>query len=112
MKTSARDYRYPYMVNEGIKAVTVDRAKAEHFLHLCSEGDLEGLQAALHRGYDVNSQDWRGWCGLKEALMKRHIGLAIFLLEQETIDVNFVSHGGTTVLHDVAQAYIQKVEVS
>ena len=48
------------MAQEGIEAKTVDCAKAEVCVNLCSEDDLEGVQAALQSGTDVNGQDRSG----------------------------------------------------
>ena len=48
------------MAQEGIEAKTVDCAKAEVCVNLCSEGDLEGVQAALRSGTDVNGQERSG----------------------------------------------------
>ena len=71
--------------------------------HLCSEGDLEGVKAALQSGVDVNSRDALGYTGLMRALWKRHTAVASLLLEQEGIDVNIVARGAETALHEAAR---------
>ena len=60
--------------------------QAEQFVDLCSRGDLEGVRAALQRGFDVNSK-WSRQTGLMKALQKKHIAVISLLLEQEGIEL-------------------------
>ena len=77
---------------------------AEEFLDMCYKGDLEGVQAALQSGVDVNSQDSsNGQTGLMRALMLERTAVGILLLGQEGIDVNILARGGETALHEAAR---------
>ena len=77
---------------------------AEEFLDMCYKGDLEGVQAALQSGVDVNSQDRsNGQTGLMRALMLERTAVGILLLGQEGIDVNILARGGETALHEAAR---------
>ena len=46
---------------------------AAEFVKMCSDGDLEGVRAALQSGVDVNSRDGLGETGLMRALSLIHI---------------------------------------
>ena len=75
---------------------------AQEFVMLCLNGDLEGVQAALQSGADVNSQDEIGKTGLMAALIGRRTALVRLLLEQEGIDIKICDYSGRTALYDAA----------
>ena len=79
------------------------------FVGLCSEGDVEGVQAALQSGTDVNSTDEAGYTGLMMALMGRQTAVARLLLEQEGIDINTCDNYGQSALHWAA-SYAENIE--
>ena len=72
---------------------------ADQFGRLCRNGNLEGVQAALHSGVDVNTTDVAGLPGLFYAVECNHTAVARILLAQEGIDVNLVNDWGSTALH-------------
>ena len=72
------------------------------FVELCSKGDLEGVQAALQSGVDVNSKDKYDRTGLMMSLERRHTGVSILLLEQKGIDINTSDSFDKTALHFAA----------
>ena len=76
---------------------------AVEYVRLCCNGDLEGVQAALQSGTDVNSQNDFGKTGLMMALSWRHTAVARLLLEQEGIDINCETDDGRTALHCAAE---------
>ena len=76
---------------------------AEEFVELCYQGDLEGVQAALQSGTDVNCKNEYGRTGLMEALSGRKTGVARLLLEQEGIDINNCDSYGQSALHYAAR---------
>ena len=77
---------------------------AVKFIMLCDEGDLEGVQAALQNGVDVNSKDLSfGQTGLMMALRQGHTAVVNLLLGQEGIDVNISDCLDQTALHQAAQ---------
>ena len=75
---------------------------AGEFVGLCFRGDLEGVQAALQSGTDVNSQNGIGKTGLMAALIWGGTALARLLLEQEGIDIKICDNFGRTALHYAA----------
>ena len=75
---------------------------AKKFVELCRDGDLEGVQAALQSGVDVNSRDEDGQTGLMVSVLMGHTGVASLLLEQEGIDINICDDGDQTALHFAA----------
>ena len=75
---------------------------AAKFVELCEEGDLEGVQAALQSGVDVNSKDKYDRTGLMMSLEQRHTGVSILLLEQKGIDINTSGSFDKTALHFAA----------
>ena len=79
---------------------------AVEFVRLCVVGDLEGVQAALQSGADVNSQNEGGETGLMKALIRRHTAVARLLLEQEGIDINICSNSGRSALHWAAPSSV------
>lgn len=72
------------------------------FISMCARGDLEGVQAALKSGTDVNIRDDFGVTGLIRALWSRCTAVARLLLEQEGIDINIGDNLGRTALHSAA----------
>ena len=76
---------------------------AAEFVKLCSDGDLEGVQAALQDGVNVNSKDRFGQTGLMGALCRSHTAVASLLLGQEGIDVNIINVNAQTALHFAAR---------
>ena len=76
---------------------------AEEFVGLCFRGDLEGVQAALQIGRNVNCTDERGVTGLMVALWGKHTAVTRLLLEQEGIDINICDNeDGRSALHCAA----------
>ena len=69
------------------------------FWRLCRDGDIEGVQAAIDNGANVNEEDDSGWTGLMWALGKRHNNVVQLLLNHPQIDVNKVDSGGQCALH-------------
>ena len=74
------------------------------FVGLCSEGDVEGVQAALQSGTDVNCRKGDGTreTGLMVALNRRKTAMARLLLEQEGIDINICDNYGRSALYYAA----------
>jgi len=75
---------------------------AVEYVRLCCNGDLEGVQAALQSGTDVNSQIGIGKTGLRAALIGRRTAVVRLLLEQEGIDIKICDYSGRTALYDAA----------
>ena len=69
------------------------------FWDLCYRGDIEGVQAAIDNGADVNEEDCDGGTGLMEALFERHNNVVQLLLNHPQIDINKVDRYGECVLH-------------
>jgi len=90
------------MAQEGLGVDTVDCAKAEILVNLCSQGDLEGVRAAIQSGTDVNSKDSSGWSGLMRALERNHFEVVNFFLEHKDFDITAVNEDGDTALHIAA----------
>ena len=67
---------------------------AEEFFERCRKGDLEGVQAALQSGADVNSKNENGLTGLMMAVSGNHTAVARLLLEQEGIDISICDKYG------------------
>ena len=72
------------------------------FVWLCRQGDLEGVQAALQSGTDVNCKNEYGDTGLMVALNGRQTAMSRLLLEQEGIDISICEYFGMTALHKAA----------
>ena len=79
---------------------------AAEFVELCSDGDLEGVLAALQSGVDVNSKDAHGYTGLFRSLLaggtamkQKRTAVANLLLEQEGLDIDIVNYYDETALH-------------
>ena len=71
----------------------------QSFVKLCDAGDIEGVQAAIDNGADVNeANDW-GETGLMCALNSGHNNVVQVLLHHPQIDVNKVDHHGRSALH-------------
>ena len=74
------------------------------FWELCSLGDIEGVQAAMDNGADVNEEDSIGATGLMCALNQSHNNVVQMLLQHPQIDVNRVATSiGYSTLHWAVQ---------
>ena len=73
----------------------------QRFLNLCRDGDIEGVQAAIDNGTDVNEDNANGlgWTGLMVALHHSHNNVVQLLLNHPQIDVNKVDQDGECALH-------------
>ena len=78
---------------------------AAKFRKLCSDGDLEGVRAALQGGANVNiGTPGSGEKGLILALRFGRTAVARLLLEQEGVDVNISDKYGQTLLRYAANS--------
>ena len=68
-------------------------------IFLSELGDIDGVQAAIDNGADVNEGDFLGETGLMSALNKSQNNLVQLLLNHPQIDVNKVSRSGRCALH-------------
>ena len=67
---------------------------------MCMDGDIEGVQAAIDNGADVNEEDdLFGKTGLMWAFYRNHNNVVQLLLNQPQIDVNKVDQLGRSALH-------------
>ena len=66
---------------------------------LCVNGDLEGVQAALARGDDVNAGTEENNTGLMAALSEGHNSIVKVLLQQSSLDINRSNSHGFTAVH-------------
>ena len=73
----------------------------QRFLNLCRDGDIEGVQAAIDNGTDVNEDNANGlgWTGLMVALHHSQNNVVQLLLNHPQIDINKVNHRGRCALH-------------
>ena len=71
----------------------------QSFWILCTAGDIEGVQAAIDNGADVNEASGFGATGLMLALNRSHNNVVQVLLQHPQIDVNKVSEDGWNALH-------------
>ena len=69
------------------------------FWRLCRDGDIEGVQAAIDNGANVNEEDDSGWTGLMLALGNSQNNVVQLLLNHPQIDVNKVDRDGECALH-------------
>ena len=69
------------------------------FLQFCIAGDVEGVQAAIANGADVNEASYFGDTGLMVALLDRNHNVLQLLLQHPQIDINKVDTGGRNALH-------------
>ena len=69
------------------------------FLQFCIAGDVEGVQAAIANGVDVNEASYFGDTGLMVALLDRNHNVLQLLLQHPQIDINKVDHHGRSALH-------------
>ena len=73
------------------------------FWDVCYRGDIEGVQAAIDNGADVNEEDdCNGVTGLLYALCNSHNDVMQLLLNHPQIDVNKVDIEGACALHSPA----------
>ena len=72
----------------------------DSFCGLCLNGDIEGIQAAIDNGADVNKEDdLFGKTGLMWAFYRNHNNVVQLLLNHPQIDVNKVDQLGRSALH-------------
>ena len=71
----------------------------KEFRMLCSDGDIERVQAALDSGTDVNEEDPWGTTGLMKALIFSRNNVVQLLLNHQQIDINKVDRDGSCALH-------------
>ena len=69
------------------------------FPSLCGDGDIEGVQAALDSGADVNEENPLGRTGLMWALASSRNNVVQLLLNHPQIDINKVNDRGYCALH-------------
>ena len=71
----------------------------QNFWQLCYNGDIEGVQAAIDNGADVNEENDLGETGLMWALLYSHNNVVQVLLLHPQINVNKVHYRGRSALH-------------
>ena len=72
----------------------------QSFWRSCENGDIEGVQAAIDNGADVNDEDIRGRTGLMRALLNSHRNDVVqLLLNHPKIDINRDDRYGQCALH-------------
>ena len=71
----------------------------QRLVDLCRHGDIEGVQAAIDHGVDVNVEDRVGGTGLMVALKNNQNNVVQLLLNHPQIDVNKVNRNGKSALH-------------
>ena len=71
----------------------------QRLVDLCRHGDIEGVQAAIDHGADVNVEDRVGGTGLMVALKNNQNNVVQLLLNHPQIDVNKVNRNGKGALH-------------
>ena len=69
------------------------------FWWLCENGDIEGVQAAIDNGADVNVESVWGTTALMYALTKSQNNVVQLLLNHPQIDINKVTRNGDCALH-------------
>ena len=70
------------------------------FGQLCLDGDIEGVQAAIDNGADVNeAMYYYGGIGLMLALWNGHNNVVQLLLQHPQIDINKVDEDRSSALH-------------
>jgi ankyrin repeat protein len=67
-------------------------------LQAASDGNLQGVQACLATGVDVNAKNAEGWTALMIATLKGYREIVQTLLKQDRVQVNARSHHGWTAL--------------
>ena len=72
--------------------------------HLCVDGKLDEVRAALAGGEDVNDKDSIGWTALMRAVWNKHNSIVKVLLYQPAVDVNVKNIRGWTALHRATSA--------
>ena len=69
------------------------------FWELCADGEIEGVQAAIDIGADVNEDSYWGATGLMLALSNSHNNVVQLLLHHPQININKVDLDGCSALH-------------
>ena len=83
---------------------------ARDALHRAAEaGDVNGLQAALAAGADVNARDGKGWTALMHAVAKGYPVLAGLLLEAEASPDVRAPHGATALFMAAADGHTENI---
>ena len=80
-------------------AININTMGDQRFWELCRDGDIEGVQAAIYNGADVNEEDQGATGGLMYALYNTHNDVVQLLLNHPQIDVNKVNRNGKGALH-------------
>ena len=91
---------------EVTQVATVDRPdeRSTDVHHAVRAGDIDGLQAALATGADVNARDDQGWTALIHVAAEGIAQMVPALLAVEGVDVNLrAADGGTTALFIASQ---------
>ena len=70
-----------------------------NFGSLCRDGNLEGVQAAIDNGTDVNEENDLGETGLMWALYRNHNNVVQVLLHHPQINIDIVNEDGNSALH-------------
>ena len=70
-----------------------------NFWELCENGDIEGVQAAIDDGADVNEADSGGRTGLMRALRGGHNNVVRALLQHPKTDFSKLDLKGSSALH-------------
>ncbi len=71
--------------------------RISYLLEATSQGDLDGIRAALDNGEDINSENVNGWTAASFAVAAGDLELLRFLVESE-IDLNIANNEGYTPL--------------
>ena len=80
-------------------AININTMGDQRFWKLCRGGDIEGVQATIDYGADVNEESHRKVTGLMWALYNGHNNVVQLLLNHPQIDINKVDLFGLCALH-------------